>query len=211
MPSVARTSAFALNLVLGARLRPVEALFGGLDRMYDAHRTTGKVAFSLLLGHVVLIVASRATISTGTALDLLGPGAGRTVFAGVLAFSAMTVAIVLTLFVRLGHEVFVYVHRVIGIAYLVAALHIFGTPGTPLPTPVTLYLALLTVLGLAIGLIGAFLVTRVLAGVLFGVSPTDPPSYIGISLVLFTVGLVASYVPARRAAKVQPAVALRYE
>jgi putative ABC transport system permease protein len=69
----------------------------------------------------------------------------------------------------------------------------------------------LTVLGLAIGLIGAFLVTRVLAGVLFGVSPTDPPSYIGISLVLFTVGLVASYVPARRAAKVQPAVALRYE
>ena len=69
----------------------------------------------------------------------------------------------------------------------------------------------LTVLGLGIGLIGAFLVTRVLAGVLFGVSPTDPASYIGISLVLFTVGLVASYVPARRAARVEPAVALRYE
>ncbi len=69
----------------------------------------------------------------------------------------------------------------------------------------------LTVLGLAIGLVGAFLVTRVLAGVLFGVSPTDPASYIGISLVLFAVGLVASYVPARRAARVEPAVALRYE
>jgi putative ABC transport system permease protein len=69
----------------------------------------------------------------------------------------------------------------------------------------------LTVIGLAIGLVGAFGLTRVLSGVLFGVSPTDPASYIGISLVLFTVGLVASYVPARRAARVEPAVALRYE
>jgi putative ABC transport system permease protein len=41
------------------------------------------------------------------------------------------------------------------------------------------------------------------------VSPTDPLSYVGISLVLLTVGLVASYVPARRAARVEPAVALR--
>ena len=72
----AGTSAFALNLVLGARLRPVEALFGGLDRMYRAHRLLGQTAFTLLLGHVLLIFASRATISSDAALDLLGPGQG---------------------------------------------------------------------------------------------------------------------------------------
>ena len=70
---------------------------------------------------------------------------------------------------------------------------------------------LLTVAGLAIGLVGAFAVTRVLSGVLFGVSATDPASYVGISLLLFAVGLAASYLPARRAARVHPAVALRYE
>ena len=50
----AGVSAFALNLVLGARLRAVEALFGGLERMYRAHRVNGELAFALLLGHVVL-------------------------------------------------------------------------------------------------------------------------------------------------------------
>src|ERR671915_2468748 len=93
LAALAGTAAFALNLVLGARLRPVEALFGGLERMYKVHRLNGQVAFLLLLGHVMLILASRATISTSTALDLLRPGAGWTVFAGVLAFSGMTTAI----------------------------------------------------------------------------------------------------------------------
>ena len=129
MLALAGTSAFALNLVLGARLRPVEALFGGLDRMYQATALNGQVAFVLLLGHVVLILASRATISTATALDLLAAGAGWTVLAGVLAFAGMTVAIVLTLFVRLGHELFVYVQRSFGIVFLGATYHVFTTHG----------------------------------------------------------------------------------
>src|ERR671915_250333 len=127
--ALAGTAAFALNLVLGARLRPVEALFGGLDRMYKTHRLNGQIAFTLLLAHVVLILASRATISTSTALDLLRPGAGWTVFAGVLAFSGMTTAIVMTLFVRLGHEVFVYVQRSFGFVFLAATYHVFTTDG----------------------------------------------------------------------------------
>ena len=146
----AGTSAFALNLVLGARLRIVEALFGGLDRMYSIHRANGQVAFLLLLGHVILILASRATISARTALDLLLPAAGWTVFAGVLAFSAMTVAILMTLFMRLGHEVFVYVQRSFGFIFLAATYHVFTTEGAKASSAaLTWYMAALSTLGIA--------------------------------------------------------------
>jgi predicted ferric reductase/mono/diheme cytochrome c family protein len=146
----AGTSAFALNLILGARIRIVEALFGGLDRMYSFHRANGQIAFLLLLGHVVLILAGRATISAGTALDLLSPSAGWTVFAGVLAFSGMTVSILLTLFVRLGHEVFVYVQRSFGFVFLVATYHVFTTDGAKASSRgLTWYMAALATLGIA--------------------------------------------------------------
>jgi predicted ferric reductase/mono/diheme cytochrome c family protein len=158
----AGTSAFALNLVLGARLRMVEALFGGLDRMYNVHRANGRTAFLMLLAHVALILSSRATISVGTALDLLGPGAGWTVFAGVLAFSAMTVAIVLTLFVRLGHEVFVYVQRTFGLIFLGATYHVFTTSGAKAESPaLKAYMATLATLG-----VSAFLYRSVLGNLL---------------------------------------------
>ena len=163
--ALAGTSAFALNLVLGARLRPVERLFGGLERMYLVHRVNGQTAFTLLLAHVVLILASRATISGSTALDLLRPGAGWTVFAGVLAFSAMLVAIVVTLFVRVGHELFVYVQRSFGVVFLGAAYHVFTTNGALGDSAVlNVYMASLATLGIAAfvyrSVLGSFLVRR---------------------------------------------------
>lgn len=65
--------------------------------------------------------------------------------------------------------------------------------------------------GLAIGLVGAWGATRVLKSFLFEVTPFDPPTFAAVSLLLALVALAACYIPARRAAAIDPLVALRYE
>ncbi|MFL6332617.1 MAG: ADOP family duplicated permease [Pyrinomonadaceae bacterium] len=69
----------------------------------------------------------------------------------------------------------------------------------------------LALVGVALGLAGAFLMTRALANLLLGVEPTDSVTYVGVSLLLLAVALLACYIPARRAARVNPLVALRHE
>jgi putative ABC transport system permease protein len=68
---------------------------------------------------------------------------------------------------------------------------------------------ILTAIGLALGAIGAYALTRVMAGLLFGVTATDASTFAAMALVIGVVGFLACYVPARRAARVDPLTALR--
>ncbi|HET9178215.1 MAG TPA: ABC transporter permease [Terriglobia bacterium] len=69
----------------------------------------------------------------------------------------------------------------------------------------------LALIGVAFGVAGALALTRFLASLLYGVTPTDPVTFIAVSLILIAVALAACYIPARRAANVDPMTALRHE
>jgi putative ABC transport system permease protein len=69
----------------------------------------------------------------------------------------------------------------------------------------------LAIIGVVIGLAAAFVLTRLMASMLFGVEPTDATTFGGIAVLLIGVALLACYLPGRRATKVEPTISLRYE
>ena len=71
--------------------------------------------------------------------------------------------------------------------------------------------ALIVASGLTVGVVAALAVGRLVSDFLVGVTPSDPITYLGVSVLLATVACLAIYVPTRRATKVDPMVALRYE
>src|SRR5205814_572369 len=70
---------------------------------------------------------------------------------------------------------------------------------------------LLTLIGVVIGIGGSLVLTKAISGLLYGITPTDAPTFIGTALVFIAVAFVATYIPARRATTIDPTVALRFE
>jgi len=86
-----------------------------------------------------------------------------------------------------------------------------GAQGSDILSLIAGQVVRLTLTGILLGIGGAFALTRLLKDLLFQVRATDPATFIGISILFVVVGMFASYIPAHRAAKVDPMVALRYE
>jgi len=70
---------------------------------------------------------------------------------------------------------------------------------------------LLTLIGVVIGIAGSLVLTKVISGLLYGITPTDAPTFVGTALLFIAVAFVATYIPARRATTIDPTVALRFE
>ena len=70
---------------------------------------------------------------------------------------------------------------------------------------------LLTLIGVATGIAGSLILTKLISALLYGITPTDAPTFVGTALLFIAVAFVATYIPARRATKVDPMVALRCE
>lgn len=85
-----------------------------------------------------------------------------------------------------------------------------ATPGNILRLVVRQGMAL-AVIGVALGLGGAFALARLIRSLLFGVQASDPVTFVAIAALLAVIALVASYIPARRAAQIDPMVSLRWE
>jgi putative ABC transport system permease protein len=126
-----------------------------------------------------------------------------TILLGIFAFAAIALAAI-GLYGLMSYSVTQRTHE-IGIRMAI------GASRTSVIRMVIGHGLLLAGIGVALGLIGAFALTRVMNTLLFGVSATDPATFAVVSLLLLAAALAAAWIPARRATRVDPIIALRYE
>ena len=148
-----------------------------------------------------------ATSTFRTMTDVISSSAGSDRFNTLLLGAFGTIALLLTAAGIFGVLSYRVTQRTREIGLRIA----LGAQRTDVLRVIVGHGLRLALLGLCVGLAGALVVTRWMSSVLFDVKPTDPLTFIVVAVVLGTVAFLASYVPARRAMRVDPMVALRYE
>lgn len=141
---------FAISLVLSTRLTWLEDLFGGLDKVYHTHHTIGKIAFSLLLFHPVILATRWIPQNTIKALQYLLPFHRRlAIDLGSWAFLIFILLMLLTLVIKIPYDKWKFTHKMTGVVFLLLTFHIFLLEQLVAANPLlSIYLALFAALGI---------------------------------------------------------------
>jgi predicted permease len=178
-------------------------------RPYFAVRMEGDVTPLLTnLRGIIRQVESRASVDNVATMDqIVWNSISRPRLYTVLLACFAIVAVVLAIVGIFGLLAYLVAQRAREIGIRMA----LGAPRSQVISGVLRQTAVLIVIGVGIGLAAAMGLTRYLEGMLFGLTPLDPVSFVAASLLFLVVALLAAYVPARRATRVDPTVALRAE
>ena len=197
------------QFALQESLRPELFILGSHMRMSVVVRGAGDTATLTTSVRQALhqIDPDEATSTFRTMTDVTSSSAANDRFNTLLLGAFGTIALLLTAAGIFGVLSYLVTQRTREIGLRIA----LGAQRTDVVRVIVGHALRLAVLGLCIGLAAAFVVTRWMSSVLFDVKPTDPLTFVVVAVVLGAVAFLASYIPARRAMRVDPMVALRYE
>ncbi|MFZ6015653.1 MAG: ferric reductase-like transmembrane domain-containing protein [Patescibacteria group bacterium] len=140
----------SLNFILSTRLKSLEKIFKGLNDVYIKHELLGRIAVILLLAHPLLLISKYASWSLNDILGFLLPGKYWDVNYGILALAWMVILIVITLYLRPRYDIWKITHKFMGLALILAGLHIWLIPShTATYLPLRFYILILIALAIA--------------------------------------------------------------
>ncbi len=120
---------FAISFVLSTRIKVIENVFGGLDKVYPIHAVVGGIAFVLILAHPVFLVLKFIPSNIPLAAEYLLPSAYWSANFGIIALTGFVFLMFLTLYTKIRYNLWKFSHEFLGAVFAIAVLHIFMVRG----------------------------------------------------------------------------------